>query len=49
MTHIEQEMHQIDLALEVIDERMKRLAQDKERLLRRRRELSDRKHGGKLF
>lgn len=49
MTHIEHEMHQIDLALEVIDGKLKRLEADKARLLKRRKELSDLKHGGRLF
>jgi hypothetical protein len=47
--HDEQEMHHIDLALEVIDAKLARLEADKKRLLKRRRELSDKRHGGRLF
>ena len=49
MTHDDQEMHHIDLAIEVIDNKIARLERDKQRLLKRRRELSDKKHGGRLF
>lgn len=49
MKHIEEEMHHIDLAIEVIDNKLKRLEADKQRLLKRRRDLSDKRHGGKLF
>lgn len=49
MTHEEHEMHHIDLALEVIDAKLARLEADKKRLLKRRRELSDKRHGGRLF
>lgn len=49
MTHIEQEMHRIDLELEVVNDKLRRLQAEKQQLMRRRQELSDRKHGGRLF
>lgn len=49
MTKDDQEMHHIDLAIEVIDAKIARLEAEKARLLKRRRVLSDRKHGGRLF
>lgn len=48
MTH-DQEMHNIDLALEVINSKLERLKDEKAQLLRRRQELTDKIHGGRLF
>lgn len=49
MTHDEQELNHIDLAVEVIDNKLRRLEADKARLLRRRTELLDKKHKRRLF
>lgn len=49
MTHEEHELHHIDLAVEVIDNKLRRLEADKARLLRRRTELLDKKYKRRLF
>lgn len=45
MTRIDQELHQIEQALEVIEGRLQQMNRDRQRLLDRRAELDARKRG----